>query len=147
MTDHLHDEHIFDLRIEFENDGCILLEQNDGSGNVERVAIHPSQLRYLAEKGGLVPTHDPEALKTIDTLKRRMKVLRDRIDHLGEYLTLYSDHDHANLDYEVSYITATADIAEEFCLDLDDTGPPPAAPETPSPRAAAERGDQLGLEV
>lgn len=101
-------------------DGLILLEQRDNSGNVSSIAIHPIHLRHMAEKFGLVETSDPQARKTIGALARRLRLLRDRIDHLGDYLTNYSDHAHANLDYEMTYITATAALADEFCADLDD---------------------------
>lgn len=116
-------DNIPELKIEFmadgQGDGLILLEQ-DSCGNIDRVAIHPIHLRYLAEKMGLTETSDPQAAKTIATLQRRMILLRDRIDHLGDYLTNYSDREHANLEYELTYITATSDIAQEFCLEFDD---------------------------
>ena len=111
-----------DLKIELMNDGqgdgLILLEQDSG-GNLDRVAIHPVHLRYMAEKWGLVESSDPRAQKTIATLQRRMLLLRGRIDHLGEYLALHSDSRHADLSYEQTYATATADIAEEFCADFE----------------------------
>jgi hypothetical protein len=119
-------DNIPEIKIEFMadglGDGLILLEQ-DSCGNIDRVAIHPIHLRYMAEKAGLVETTDPQALRTIATLSRRLMVLRDRIDHLSDYLTHQSDHDHANLDYELTYITATADIANEFCADLGEPLP------------------------
>lgn len=115
-----------DLKIEFmedgTGDGLILLEQ-DSCGNVDRVAIHPVHLRYMAEKCGLVPTSDTVALVTVTTLARRLALLRDRIDHLASYLAIHSDHKHADLSYECTYATATADIAEEFCTDLDQLAP------------------------
>jgi hypothetical protein len=123
-----------DLKIELmddgKGDGLILLEQ-ESSGNVDRVAIHPIHLRYMAEKCGLVATSDPTAQRTIATLARRLVLLRDRIDHLGSYLANHSDHKHADLSYECTYATATADIADEFCIDLDHLAPqaPPSAPE------------------
>lgn len=115
------DDSIPDLKIEHMDDGIgdglILLEQ-DGGGNVDRVAIHPVHLRYMAEKFGLVSTSDPDGAKTIATLQRRLKLLRDRIDHLGNYLTNHSDRELANLDFEIAYIEATADMADEFCADM-----------------------------
>jgi len=111
-----------DLTIEFMDDdtgdGLILLE-SDCSGNVDRVAIHPVHLRYMAEKCGLVATSDPQAQRTIAMLTRRLNLLRDRIDHLGSWLANHSDHAHADLSYECTYAIATADIAAEFCADLD----------------------------
>lgn len=129
-----------ELTIEFmedgQGDGLILLESDNG-GNIDRVAIHPIHLRYMAEKSGLIATSDPQAQRTIAMLTRRLVLLRDRIDHLGEWLSKHSDHLHADLSYECTYATATADIADEFCADLDrphlatlpDT--PAASPEVP----------------
>lgn len=110
-----------DLKIELMDDGIgdglILLEQ-ESCGNVDRVSIHPIHLRYMAEKCGLVATSDPMAQRTIATLARRLILLRDRIDHLGDWLANNSDHRHADLTYECTYATATADIAAEFCAEL-----------------------------
>lgn len=117
-----------DLKIELMEDGIgdglILLEQDNG-GNVDRVAIHPMHLRFMAEKFGLIDTSDPQAQKTIAMLTRRMHLLHDRIDHLCDWLTNHSDHRHADLSYEVAYARATADIAEEFCIDLSQIGTSP----------------------
>lgn len=136
-----------DLKIEFmqdgTGDGLILLEQ-DSCGNIDRVAIHPIHLRYMAEKCGLVATSDPAELVIVTTLARRLVLLRDRIDHLGSYLANHSDHKHADLSYECAYATATADIAEEFCIDLDLLAPQAPSPDTAStfgnPKIEPERG-------
>ena len=120
-------DNIPDLKIERmddgHGDGLILLEQ-DSSGNLDRVAIHPIHLRYMAEKFGLIETSDPLAQKTIAMLTRRLQLLRDRIDHLHNYLVNHSDHKHADLSYEVTYATACLDLADEFCSELEDTEPP-----------------------
>ena len=130
-------ERIEQLTIEIESDGYILLTQ-DNCGDESRIAVHPTQLRFIAERAGLVETSDPQALRTIATLTRRLLVLRDRIDHLGDYLTHQSDHTHANLDYELAYITATADIANEFCTEFLYPLPTVAdtAANTPAPATA-----------
>jgi hypothetical protein len=104
-------------RMDDEHGTLILLEQDSG-GNVDRVCLHPIHLRYMAEKFGLVPTSDPEGAKTIAALQRRLCLLRDRLDHLGHYLTNHSDRDRANLDFEISYAEATSDMADEFCADF-----------------------------
>lgn len=104
-------------------DGLILLEQ-DNCGNIDRVAIHPIHLRYMAEKFGLIETSDPKAAETIAKLERRLRMLRDRINHMGNYLANYSDHRHADLSYEVTYMTATADLADEFCAEFESTDKP-----------------------
>ena len=105
------------LSIEVLPGGLIRLE-NESMGDSYAVDLHPLHLRHIAEKMGLVESSDPQAQKTIATLQRRLLLLRDRIDHLGEYLALHSDSRHADLSYEQTYATATADIAEEFCTDL-----------------------------
>ena len=113
-----------ELTAEWVNDSqgsAIMLTQLDGSGCNEAATIllDPWQLRATCEHFGLI-ANDQAAHKTIAMLKRRLLVLRDRIDHLGEYMEFCSDHDHANLEYEQGYVAATHAIAQEFCADLDD---------------------------
>ena len=114
-----------DLKIEMMNDdhgeGLILLEQDSG-GNLDRVAIHPIHLRYMAEKMGLLESSDPTAQKTIATLKRRMMALRDRIESLADWMAKYSDHKHADLSHETTQLNAMADLAREWCCDFDESG-------------------------
>ena len=109
------------LKIELMDDGnsanSILLTQ-DNCGNVHSVAIHPMHLRYMAEKMELIEASDPKAHKTIAKLTRQLLALRERIDYLADWLANHSDHKHADLSYEMTYATATADIAEEFCHEL-----------------------------
>ena len=123
-----------DLKIEHitdgVGDGLIMLTQ-DNSGNVDSVAIHPIHLRYMAEKLGLIQTIEPKAQKTIATLMRQLLALRERIDHLADWLANHSDHKHADLSYEMTYATATADIADEFCFDLIE------------PKGASIHGEQI----
>ena len=111
---------ILNLSIETIDDAgevTIRLEQ-DCCGNVDRVDIQPLHVRYIAEKIGLIETSDPQAAKTIAKLERRLLMLRDRIDHIADWLVNHSDSEHANLSYEQTYATATADIAAEFCAEL-----------------------------
>ena len=55
--------------------------------------------------------------------RQQPHVLRERCEHLGRYLAITSDSAHADLTYEQNYSEATADIADEFCADLDDLAP------------------------
>lgn len=140
-------DNIPELKIEMmadgTGDGLILLEQDSG-GNLDRVAIHPIHLRYMAEKFGLLETSDPQAQKTIAMLTRRLLVLRDRMDNLHNYLVNHSDHKHADLSYEVTYATACVDLADEFCADLEGSGEQQEAVRecrpapTPAPRATEQ---------
>lgn len=130
-------DNIPELKIEFmadgQGDGLILLEQ-DSCGNVDRVAIHPIHLRYMAEKMGLIEASDPQAAKTIATLARRLQLLNSRIQHLDNWLRTLSDSDHADLNYEIGFSGGTSDMAAEFCAELDDLDPQAAAP-APKPTA------------
>lgn len=120
MTNKINDQ-IPDLNIERiedgNGDGLILLEQ-ESTGNIDRVAIHPIHLRYMAEKFGLVVSSDPQAQKTIATLQRRLLMLNERVAHLANYLANHSDHKHADLMYEMTYARATADLSDEYCVDF-----------------------------
>ena len=106
------------LTIEVLPGGLIRLE-NESMGDSYTVDVHPVHIRLMAEKMGLLQTSNPLAAKTIATLQRRLVALRDRISHLGEYLALHSDSQHADLSYEQTYATASADIADEFCADFE----------------------------
>ena len=118
-------DNIPELNIELMDDkqGSLILLEQDSGGNLDRVAIHPIHLRYMAEKFGLIETSDPLAQKTIAMLTRRLHLLRNRIDFLADWLANNSDSKHADLSYEQTYARATADIAGEFCAELVDTMP------------------------
>jgi hypothetical protein len=117
MTNLTH-YHLVAEQFSDEHGPAIMLTQQSGLDDPDTIMLHPWQLRAACEQFGLIAS-DLTAQKTIAMLTRRLLVLRDRIDHLGDYLTNCSDHEHANLEYELTYITATADIAQEFCADLD----------------------------
>ena len=54
--------------LEVERDGdCFILRQTDHSGNTEGVALHVSQLRYVAEVAGVVQSNYPD-----DELSKRL---------------------------------------------------------------------------
>ena len=109
-----------ELRIERINGGdeepLIMLEQ-DSCGNIDRVALHPVHLRFLAEKAGLLESADQQSQQTIAAMKRRIETLFNRIDFMQSYLCNYSDSKHADLTFEQTYATATLDIAREFMLE------------------------------
>lgn len=111
-------EHIPHLRIEREA-GMVVVSQSK-AGVVSSVSLHPAHVRHLAEVIGLAPTGDPAAAKLVATMARRLRVLRDRIDTLGDFLTHHSDHEHADLSHELTLVTALADLADEFVADLPD---------------------------
>lgn len=109
--------------VRIEADGDEILIEQDLGGDIHRVSLHSLHVRYMAEQLGLVATSDPTATQRIDALSRRLRVLRDRLDRLTDYLLNHSDHAHADLDWEVTYCTATLDIADEFVADLVEVTP------------------------
>lgn len=117
----------------------MLTQPADNYDDPGTVLVHPWQLRAVCEQFGIIAS-DPLAAKTITTLTRRLHLLRDRIDHLAEYLALHSDSEHADLTYEQTYARATADIADEFCAELEDIVTPgnAACNVTPNPVAARQ---------
>lgn len=136
MTDNFTHHHLSAERIEDKNGPAIMLTQQDGTDDPQTVVLHPWQLRAACEHFEIIAS-GPQAARTIATLQRRLRVLQGRIDHLGDYLTNVSDHAHADLDYELTYITATMAIADEFCADLEDLAPvtdPNTTASTPAPR-------------
>jgi len=108
--------HLPALRVE-QQDGLFLVSQRHG-GHVQTVSLHPAHIRHLSEVVGLAPNTDPAAATRLATLARRLRVLQRRIDELGDWLTNYSDHEHADLSHELVLITALAELAEEFVADL-----------------------------
>jgi hypothetical protein len=109
------------LKAEWMNDehgpGILLTQQGDFS-EPNTVLMHPWQLRALCEHFGLMEA-DPQAAKTIATLQRRMLALRDRIDALGDYMTNFSDHKHADLTHELNTVNLLAELAGEWCADFE----------------------------
>lgn len=117
----IESDNIPELNIELMEDkqGSLILLEQDSGGNLDRVAIHPIHLRYMAEKFGLIETSNPQTAKTIATLQRRIVNLRDRIDSLTDWMAQHSDQKHAHLSYETTQLQALQDLAREWCLDFE----------------------------
>lgn len=106
--------------VDDEHGPAVMIEQSDGwGGNDEAmtVIVHPHQLRHICEHFNILAA-DQQASKTIQTLQRRMVVLRDRIADLDTYMAEHSDHKHADLSYEMTQLGALADLAIEWCHDF-----------------------------
>lgn len=120
------DDNIPDLNIEFINDGKgegLIHLQQGFDDELGRLTLHPVQLRFLAEKVGLVPASEPAAAKAIATLERRLRVLRDRIEALGGLINDQAGSTKPEVWGILAHVTATADIAQEFCADMGDVPP------------------------
>lgn len=125
MTDTLTQHH---LAAEEVNDGsgpAIMLTQQEGIEDAHVVRVHPWQLRAVCEQFGIIASN-PQVEKTIAILTRRIQLLNGRIQHLDNWLRTFSDSDHADLTYEMSYSGGTADMAEEFCAELTEILATPA---------------------
>lgn len=103
-------------KIEDENGSLILLEQDSG-GNVDHIAVHSVHLRYMCEQFGLIETTDPDGARTIATLQRRIRLLRDRAAHLSQWLSS-SERERTDIEYGVAYADSIAVMAAEFCVDM-----------------------------
>ncbi len=112
-----------ELKAEWVDDrhgrAVLLTQASDGYDDPCSVLIDPWQLRAVCEQFGIIAS-DTQAEKRIATLTRRLLAMRDRVDHLAHFLANHSDSKHADLYYEQTYATATADIAAEFCAELED---------------------------
>ena len=107
-----------------DNGPVIFLTQpKDYCNEPDKICLHPWQLWAVCEKFGIFESSDPQAQKTIATLTRRLLLLRERVDHMAYWLANHSDTQHADLGYEQTYATATADIAGEFCAELEGVQP------------------------
>ena len=123
-----------DLRIEVSHseDMVILQQSGGGGGEADRIAIHRFHVRLLAEQFGMLPART-QARATVETLARRLRLLRARIAELDNYLCNHSDTEHANMDWEQTYSGASLAIAQEFVADLDAlTGGTVTAPKSPA---------------
>jgi len=83
------------------------------------VLLHPWQLRSICEHFHVLPVSTPLAERRLQTMARRLNGLKDRINDLCEYMANHSDHRNADLSYEMVTVNALADLATEWCEELD----------------------------
>lgn len=114
-------EHIPDLRIEaVQHDGANLLriEQIDGSGQSYIIDLHPLHVHHLAERLGIIDAAHRGAIEEVRALRRRMLLLRDRIDELDDIVRKSGIDRHADITELSTYSFATIQMANEFCADI-----------------------------
>lgn len=123
-----------DVNIELAESGLIELEQQQGCQDPVTVAIHPSQVLYIAQKAGLLPemTQDQaaarEALQSrIRELERDQRRLRltllacsDRTEQLFQNLVAQQERGHEDLALEVAKAAALADILDLAKADFEE---------------------------
>jgi len=59
MCDEPADETLYDLKIDFLEDGGVNLEQSAGCGESHYMTLHLVHVRLMAERVGLIPANDP----------------------------------------------------------------------------------------
>lgn len=131
------------LKIEYDLDAGpdqqILLEQ-EWTGNTDRVAIHLSHVRLLAERFGLLPPSDAEAAATIARMAGQMHNLRERISQLNEWIYQTNQRGHEDLDTEFWYSAATLDIIDAYLSQLPASLANPPKSGAVAPRNPPEGG-------
>ena len=73
-----------DLTIDLQPAGTVLLTQDAGCGEIETVALHLTQVRYLAELTGLLEPQKPPTQPA--SLKKRLLRLHDRLVDIHDIL-------------------------------------------------------------
>lgn len=144
-------ETIPDLDIASTTDGLIELQQQNGFEDPDCIRVHPMHIRVMAEKLGLIDQSDPISLCTVRRLQRQMVLLRNRIEHLDDWLSTCSDH-REDLTHEVMLVEALKDLVSEFTADFREvsaschadtvTSAPPSG--IPSGSQAESRGTTTG---
>lgn len=114
-----------ELAIEPCDDGTLLLEQ-DAGGQVDRVQVHPLHIRLIAERFGLAPTGDPTAARQISTLQRRLRLVREEVALLDDWLHAESSADRINLE-EMVKCRGILVLLDEFITDFEPDAVRPAS--------------------
>lgn len=126
--------------VDDEHGPAVMISSVDGWDGEQTVLMHPRQLRSICEHFDLLPTSDPAARRQLQTMARRLNGLRDRINDLCEYMANHSDHKNADLSYEMVTVNALADLATEWCEDLEieaeDDTPQEVTPAESAPRSS-----------
>ncbi|MET3498157.1 hypothetical protein [Variovorax boronicumulans] len=113
-----------ELSIECTNDGLIELEQQNSLDEPDRIQIHPLHLRHMAESLGLVremSASEADALRMVDKLARRLKVLHERITQMDRWLWEHPDHENADISTEIWYSAATMELSTEFQAEIEES--------------------------
>ena len=112
------------------DDDILLLTQKASPMGPVDIRIGAGQLRDICEQLGIV--RDPQSIRTIARLQRRMLGLHDRIEALADWMARHSDHKHADLSFETTKLHALLDLAAEWCEDFAEAEPNTAPASAPA---------------
>lgn len=118
-------EEIPQVEIELMANGNVRLTDKTDMNGDHMVDLHPIHLRLIAERLGLVGAMsdtEAQALRTVDKLVRRLRVLHERIEQLDKWLCEQPDYKEADIDVEVFFSGATLDLSREFQLEIEESG-------------------------
>jgi hypothetical protein len=121
------------------DDDILQLSQRDGPLPQVDIWIGAGQLRDICEQLGIV--RDPQSIRTIARLQRRMMGLHERIEALADWMARHSDHKHADLSFETTQLHALLDLATEWCEDFAEAEPSAAPASTPATAPAPPPGN------
>lgn len=111
---------MFDLAIApLQNGGFQLSQQGSRLDEPDVIELHPLQVRYLAERAGLLPAPDPDLLDRLSA--RHVGRLRALFERLEEIRCFYLDEilDHCGSGIEFSlHLRALEDLVDEMIADL-----------------------------
>jgi hypothetical protein len=106
-----------DMAYQIDGDD-IDIEQCCGNDQASLIQLHRWHISHLAELMGIVKAPaDGESQKIITSLTRRLLVLAERSDHLATHLETVDGQTAST--FAQTYSRATADIADQFCAELD----------------------------
>jgi hypothetical protein len=109
---------LYDMAYQIEGDEVDIEQGSETDGGVSLVQLHRWHISHLAELMGIVKAPaDGESQKIITSLTRRLLVLAERSDHLATHLETVDGQTAST--FAQTYSRATADIADQFCAELD----------------------------
>jgi len=99
-------------------DDIILIEQDDGCGEVQRVALHKIHFEHITSKFGL-----PVLTITAEAVRRKLQFVYDRLESLAEakhYRTEIIERCGSGIEFIVELDTV-CDLASEFLKDINES--------------------------
>lgn len=117
-------EQIPGVEVELLENGNVRVTDKSDLNQDYSVDLHPIHLRLIAEKLGLareMSASEADALRMVDKLARRLRLLLDRIDQLQKWLAGAPDMENADIIAEYWFNDATLDLAKEFVREVEES--------------------------
>lgn len=135
-------EYLPDLLIEAgKPNGLVEIGQSTGNGEHSAIEIHPSQVRYIAQKLGMVRELTGDEAAAREAMQVRIRMLERDLRRLGSALDLANDQaqqlyqnivaqhrkGHEDLEVEMAQAAMLSDLLDLYCEEYkqdDDDGRP-----------------------